>query len=117
MLVLSRKPSEQIQIGENITVTVVHVKGKVVKLGIDAPRNIRILRTELTMRDEAGGDREDAGAHVTASAEDEPAGEDDAGGIHACHGRARRNCDHARPRRGITMNRRTPSGIGSVVVD
>ena len=54
MLVLSRKPLEQIQIGENITVTVLHVKGKVVKLGIDAPRNMRILRTELMSRDEAG---------------------------------------------------------------
>ena len=90
MLVLSRKPLERIQIGENITITVLHTKGKVVKLGIDAPRNMRILRTELTTRDttrdEVGGDREKAVSLLTPSAtptEDEPAGEDEAGGTGA----------------------------------
>ncbi len=47
MLVLSRKKSEQIQIGENITITVIKVKGSAVQIGIDAPNHVKILRSEL----------------------------------------------------------------------
>jgi len=47
MLVLSRKPQEQIQIGDNVTVTVLKVKGNTVSLGIEAPQDIRIVRSEL----------------------------------------------------------------------
>jgi carbon storage regulator len=47
MLVLSRKPQESIQIGSDITVTVVQVDGDKVRISIDAPRNINIVRTEL----------------------------------------------------------------------
>lgn len=47
MLVLSRKPGEQIQIDGNITVTVLGVEGKRIRLGIDAPREVPIIRMEL----------------------------------------------------------------------
>lgn len=47
MLVLSRKPGEQIQIDSNITVTVLGVEGKRIRLGIDAPREVPIVRMEL----------------------------------------------------------------------
>jgi carbon storage regulator CsrA len=47
MLVLTRKAQEQIQIGHNIKVTVVRVKGHSVRLGIEAPENVRIVRGEL----------------------------------------------------------------------
>jgi carbon storage regulator len=47
MLVLSRKCGESITIGDNIEVTVVSVKGNQVKLSINAPREISILRNEL----------------------------------------------------------------------
>jgi len=47
MLVLSRKPGEQIRIDGNITVTVLGVEGKRIRLGIDAPKEVPILRTEL----------------------------------------------------------------------
>src|SRR5262245_19814252 len=47
MLVLTRKAQEQIQIGHNIKVTVVRVKGRSVRLGIEAPDNVRIVRGEL----------------------------------------------------------------------
>jgi carbon storage regulator len=50
MLVLSRKAEEKIHIGENITITIVKVKGKSVQLGIDAPEGMRILRGELADR-------------------------------------------------------------------
>ena len=47
MLVLSRKQGEKVCIGDNITVTVLGVRGNVLKLGIDAPREVRVLRSEL----------------------------------------------------------------------
>jgi len=47
MLVLSRKLNESIQIGENITITLIRVEGGKVRLGIDAPRDVRVLRSEL----------------------------------------------------------------------
>ena len=47
MLVLSRKPGEQVVIGNDITITVVEVQGNRVRVGIDAPEQVRILRGEL----------------------------------------------------------------------
>ena len=48
MLVLSRRPQGQIQIGDNITVTILEVRGKVVRVGITAPPHVEIHRAELT---------------------------------------------------------------------
>ncbi len=50
MLVLSRKAGEQIRIGNNITLTVVEIQGNRMRLGIDAPRECKILRSELRQR-------------------------------------------------------------------
>jgi carbon storage regulator CsrA len=47
MLVLTRKADQKIQIGPNITITVIEVKGRYVRLGIDAPREVRIVRSEI----------------------------------------------------------------------
>jgi carbon storage regulator len=47
MLVLSRKVGERIQLGDNITVTLVKINGNVVRLGIDAPRNMPVVREEI----------------------------------------------------------------------
>jgi carbon storage regulator len=47
MLILSRKPNEQILIGENVVITVVAVSGGHVRLGIEAPREIPIHRKEV----------------------------------------------------------------------
>jgi len=47
MLVLTRKPDESIQIGEDVTITIVKVTGNKVRLGIDAPSHIRVIRSEL----------------------------------------------------------------------
>ncbi|MFM7316603.1 MAG: carbon storage regulator CsrA [Isosphaeraceae bacterium] len=47
MLVLSRKIGDSIQIGNNITLTVVKVDRNQVRLGITAPRDVQILRDEL----------------------------------------------------------------------
>ena len=47
MLVLTRKHQEKIQIGENVTITILKVKGRTVRLGIEAPRQVRVVRGEL----------------------------------------------------------------------
>ena len=47
MLVLSRKESERIKLGDAIVVTVVRVTGDRVHIGIEAPAEIRVLREEL----------------------------------------------------------------------
>jgi carbon storage regulator CsrA len=60
MLVLSRKRQQQIKIGEQITVTILRVQGNTVRVGIEAPRDIRVVRGELP---------------AAASGEEAPAGE------------------------------------------
>lgn len=47
MLVLSRKESQRIRLGESIVITVVRVTGDKVRLGIEAPRDMVVLRDEL----------------------------------------------------------------------
>ena len=47
MLVLSRKQSERIRVGNDIVVTVVRLSGDKVRLGIEAPSNVVVLREEL----------------------------------------------------------------------
>ncbi len=47
MLVLSRKPGEKLVISDNIIITVLEVVGSRVRLGIEAPGDVRILRGEL----------------------------------------------------------------------
>ena len=48
MLVLSRKPGEKILIGDEVTVTIVRIGPNTVRIGIEAPRNMNIVRKELT---------------------------------------------------------------------
>lgn len=47
MLVLSRKSDESIRIGDEIEVTVIEVRGDVVKLGISAPKSVSVYRKEI----------------------------------------------------------------------
>ena len=48
MIVFRRKKREQIVIDGNIIITIMHIRGTRVSLGIQAPEGVRILRTELT---------------------------------------------------------------------
>ncbi|MBM4010215.1 MAG: carbon storage regulator [Planctomycetota bacterium] len=47
MLVLSRKQNERIRVGEAVVVTVVRVSGDKVRIGIEAPPHVRVLRDEI----------------------------------------------------------------------
>ncbi|GAB3869170.1 hypothetical protein GCM10028801_45940 [Nocardioides maradonensis] len=47
MLVLSRRVGESVVIGDEVTVTVLEVRGDVVRIGIDAPRSVTVHRAEL----------------------------------------------------------------------
>lgn len=51
MLVLSRKKGEKIIINENITIEVVEIKNKQIRLGFEADKNIPIRRAEVPARD------------------------------------------------------------------
>jgi carbon storage regulator CsrA len=51
MLVLTRKLQQQIKIGDEITVTVLRVKGSTVRIGVQAPRAVRVVRGELPKGD------------------------------------------------------------------
>lgn len=47
MLVLSRRVGERIRVGDDVVVTVVRVSGGAVRIGIEAPRELSVLREEL----------------------------------------------------------------------
>jgi len=58
MLVLSRLEGQVIKIGDNIRVTIVEVRGDKVRVGIDAPRDVQVLRAELLEQTPEGSDND-----------------------------------------------------------
>lgn len=52
MLILTRRVDESLLIGEKIEVVVLEVRGGQVRLGVQAPRDVKILRDELVYDDE-----------------------------------------------------------------
>jgi len=54
MLILTRKVGESLMVGEEITVTVLGVKGNQVRIGIDAPRDVAVHREEIFNRIQDG---------------------------------------------------------------
>lgn len=47
MLILSRKINEKVMIGEDISISVIEIRGDQVRLGIDAPKNVKVFRQEV----------------------------------------------------------------------
>ncbi len=56
MLVLSRKPGEKLSIGDDITITIVRIGPNSVRVGIEAPSELKVLRCELENFDEYDDD-------------------------------------------------------------
>lgn len=50
MLILSRRVGESVVIGEDISITVLRVKGNQVRLGVNAPKSIAVQREEVSER-------------------------------------------------------------------
>lgn len=72
MLVLSRKEGEQLMIGNDIVLTINRISGNRVAIGIEAPREVAIIRGELDRREVAGRheSRDSAGQPDSAVADD-----------------------------------------------
>src|SRR6516225_7631313 len=71
MLVLTRRPGEEIIIADNIRVTVVAIKGQQIRVGITAPPSVNVARQELLPRSGVGAEAPTAGEDGKG---EEPAG-------------------------------------------
>jgi carbon storage regulator len=47
MLILTRKLDEKIMIGDDITITVIEIRGDQIRIGVDAPKNVKVFRREV----------------------------------------------------------------------
>jgi carbon storage regulator len=47
MLILSRKTNEKIMIGDDISVSVIEIRGDQVRIGVDAPKSVKVFRQEV----------------------------------------------------------------------
>jgi carbon storage regulator len=72
MLVLSRKESERIRLGDSIVVTVVRVAGDKVRLGIEAPADMLVLREELEAHTRLADPRRDKAEAAVGPRREEP---------------------------------------------
>ena len=98
MLVLTRKLMEKLFIGDDICVTVVRLEGGQVRLGIDAPREVTVVRAELVP--------ERAAAHLRASGHNGGAGGSHAGRTPSMHARPDFKTQPPRVAHGIDSRRR-----------
>ncbi|WP_119344040.1 carbon storage regulator CsrA [Facilibium subflavum] len=62
MLILTRKTGETVMIGDDVTVTVLGVKGNQVRLGINAPKDVSVHREEIFVRIKGESDANDSEA-------------------------------------------------------
>ncbi len=72
MLVLSRETHESIQFGTQVHIRVLALAGNRVKLGLEAPNGVRIVRTELLPLATSGLDSHPPSASTPAGCQDEP---------------------------------------------
>jgi carbon storage regulator len=55
MLILTRRIGESVKIGDNVTVAIMGIKGQQVRVGIDAPKDVTVLREEIEDRNKQDG--------------------------------------------------------------
>lgn len=55
MLILTRRVGESLMVGDNVTVTVLGVKGNQVRIGVNAPKDVAVHREEIYSRIHEGG--------------------------------------------------------------
>ena len=72
MLILSRRTDESIVIGDEVTITILSVKGKQVRIGITAPPDVSVHREEIYQRIQSGEPIENASNSDEASDDDAP---------------------------------------------
>lgn len=75
MLILTRRVGETVMIGNEVTVTVLGVKGNQVRIGINAPKNVAVHREEIFERIKR--EQQEGGDHPALGATDDPDGHDD----------------------------------------
>jgi len=63
MLILTRRVGESVIIGDNITLTVLGVRGHQVRLGVDAPKDVSVHREEIYQRIQKEKDDDEPSAH------------------------------------------------------
>ncbi|MDR2071057.1 MAG: carbon storage regulator CsrA [Treponema sp.] len=47
MLILSRKVNEKIMIGDDISISIIEIRGEQVRIGVDAPKTVKVFRQEV----------------------------------------------------------------------
>lgn len=70
MLILTRRISESVIIGDEVKITVLGVKGNQVRLGIDAPKTVSVHREEIYQRIQQ--EKQGGGSSTTENTSDEP---------------------------------------------
>lgn len=64
MLVLSRRPGQELRVGDDVIFKIIDVRGNNVRIGIDAPRDVNIIRSELGFSSDYKTAFEDGGPSV-----------------------------------------------------
>lgn len=72
MLILSRRESESVHLGDDIVLTIVRVSGEKVRIGIQAPPHIKVLRNELEIEDSKATKADSVPNPATASKRSTP---------------------------------------------